>query len=366
MSIFFITNNNFIKKIKDFLLYGYLNLFLSTLVLILPISIFLLVVIDSSLLTNYIKFDSKIENQNSLPEVFKSIFKKNLIIENQENSQENSSLNFNFEQNNLDKNKTNSIEEYLFNDKSDNHILNDKDKEEFDNKNNNVFLFGTNYLGNDLFTHLFMGFEIYLIGGLLSIVIAFILGIILGSLSSFYDHTYLGFFANFIINLISSFPKIFFLFLSVIIWGINLFSIMITIGIISSIKLANAISQRIKILKNQEFIDAYRQLGLRNFQILSKHILYYNCRDLFLLYLIFIFADTILLETTMAYFSFGIRWTSIFQNIDISSWGTYINEGKSWILNGYYWIIFFPTILILWVIFSLNLFANSLRKVLNI
>lgn len=360
MKIFFFTTNNKYLKLKKFFFQGYFELFISLILFFIPIIIFLCVAFNCSLFAEYIKFESDLSGQHKPPELFKSQFEKFIITKSSDEKEYNNNSQLS-ESSKRTNGGYNPIDDLLFN-QEQNRSLNKLSEVNFQKK----YLFGTDYLGEDLFTKIFLGFEVYIFGGLLALIIAILLGTFLGSVTSFYDHTYLSFVANYIISLINSFPKLLFLFLSVIIWGINLYSICITIGIISSVKLASAISQRIRLLKNQEFIDASKQLGLSNIQVLFKHILYYNCRDIFILYSIFIFSDTILLETTMAYLNFGIRWASIFQNIDVISWGTYINEGKTWLFNGYYWIIVFPTIMILWVIFALNLIADSLKNILKI
>lgn len=225
-----------------------------------------------------------------------------------------------------------------------------------------LFLFGTNSEGRDLFSNLFLGLELYLIGGLISLLVALTLGTIIGSSYAYYSNTVLAKIAKFLEDIISSFPKIIILFIVLIVFDIGLIPIMITIGIMGSTKISNALAQKIYYLKKHEFIDSAKQLGLSHLNILVRHILYYNCRDIFIVYGVYILADTILLESTLAYLNFGAEWVSIFQDISIKSWGMYLAEGKSYLSNGAYWITLFPALFIILFILSLNFIGDGLKE----
>jgi peptide/nickel transport system permease protein len=238
---------------------------------------------------------------------------------------------------------------------------------EYDNHPNegsdeiNYYILGTNSEGRDIFTFLFLGFEIYLLGGLLSLFTAIILGITIGVISSYYQKTLLGTTAELVLQTIANIPKVTALFIAVVIFGINVYSIMITIGILSSVKIASALKQRINLLKNLEFVDAAKQLGVSDSSIIFKHLLFYNSRDLLITYFAFIIADTILLETTMAYLNFGVDWVNV-HGYTVISWGTFLKEGKEWVINGVYWILLFPALLTVTLIFSFNLLGEGLKE----
>lgn len=230
------------------------------------------------------------------------------------------------------------------------------------NFNNKLFLLGTNSEGRDLFTYLFLGFGIYIIGGFIALLVSLIFGTILGSMSAYFEPGLISNIAKFIEDIINSFPKIIILFLALILFGVSLYPIMITIGIINSTNISKALYQKIKYLKNNEFIDSARQLGLNDLNILIRHILYYNCRDIFIVYGVFVIADAILLESTLAYLNFGIDWNNIINGINVKSWGTYLAEGKEYILSGKTWITIFPAIFLLLLLMSLNFIGEELKK----
>lgn len=121
------------------------------------------------------------------------------------------------------------------------------------------------------------------------------------------------------------------------------------------------LQNRIRTISKEEFIDSAKQLGLSDFKIITKHILFYNCRDVIITSVAFVIADTILLETTMAFLNYGVQMSELFTNIDIISWGTFLEQGKRGINSGEYWLVLYPSLMILLTILASNLIGNGLK-----
>lgn len=271
--------------------------------------------------------------------------------------------NLSLEENNFDDSVesdtlVNSIDTALFR-LSDNVI--NKSVSDETTERNNINLLGTDEIGRDLFTYLLLGFEIYFLGGLLSVVVALFFGVLLGTISVYYETKLIGKLARLVLEFLQGLPKILFLFTSVIIFGVNFLSIMITIGLVSSLKVSDMLQNRIRTISKEEFIDSAKQLGLSDFKIITKHILFYNCRDVIITSVAFVIADTILLETTMAFLNYGVQMSELFTNIDIISWGTFLEQGKRGINSGEYWLVLYPSLMILLTILASNLIGNGLK-----
>jgi len=281
--------NKFEKIIYDLLGKNvYLNIGIIILFLLLSGYAYIMIMSQSSNNSYSLKID--LDNKFVEPALFDYLEKKT-----PKKSQHKSGNNI--EDENLSSNYEDFIQNNTIEEKSgDEFLFNDEKAGEEQVENKKHYIFGTDDMGRDLFAFLFLGLEIYLIGGLLALSVSLILGTTLGAILGYSKNRVLIELARLFEDVISSFPKIIVLFITIVVFGIKLFPIMITIGILSSAKISKALTERIKYLNKNEYLDSAKQLGLSNVTILFKHILFYNCRDIFIVYSIFIIADMILLE----------------------------------------------------------------------
>jgi len=102
---------------------------------------------------------------------------------------------------------------------------------------------------------------------------------------------------------------------------IRMFIIMVALGVLSSPKLALLIKDRIKMLEDEEFIDATKASGLSDVNIIIKHILWYDCSPIIAGQVVYIIVQAIMLEVVISFLGYGIR-------IDHTSIGGLITQYK--------------------------------------
>ncbi len=217
-------------------------------------------------------------------------------------------------------------------------------------------IWGTDNSGRDILASILSGAAVSIQGGLLAIMISLAIGIPLGILSGYYQGR-TRVVADYLIANVTTLPKLIILIIVIGIWGYDFSAIMVTIGILAAPKMMNILQQRIQLLKNNQFIDAAKALGVPEYQIILKHILWYNSKSLIFVQIIYEFAEVILLETTLSYLGFGLK--------DQLSWGGMVSDGMAYIASQQYWMLFFPAATIVTVIAAFLLFADGLGKLFN-
>lgn len=100
--------------------------------------------------------------------------------------------------------------------------------------------------------------------------------------------------------------------------------IMVGIGILSLPKLALLIKDRIRLLDDEEFIAAARASGLSDINIITKHILWYDCGPIIAGQVIYVFVQSIMLETVISFLGYGLGI-----GIDRITIGGLINQFKN-------------------------------------
>lgn len=216
---------------------------------------------------------------------------------------------------------------------------------------------GTDFLGRDILARLVLGIQAYFLPGLLAVGVALSLGTLLGMLAGYHGGMYeavIGY-GN---NLIDSFPRLVLILLVIAAFKPEIYYIMLVVGITAVPTVANLVAGKIHFLREKQFIEAARALGLSTRVILLKHILWYNCRALLVIQATLGMAEAILIETSLSYLGFGVQEPT-------PSWGNMVQAGANYFLQGNFWPSTAPALAILFTILGFHLLGDGLNNILE-
>lgn len=77
------------------------------------------------------------------------------------------------------------------------------------------------------------------------------------------------------------------------------------LGLFMAPKLATALSDRIKVLRNEEYIQAAKGMNISRTRLIVKHILLMECRGILILQSINLMIQAIMIEILLSYFRYG-------------------------------------------------------------
>lgn len=222
--------------------------------------------------------------------------------------------------------------------------------------NGNVAWLGTDGAGRDVLSAIIFGLRTSLIVAITSAFIALIIGLFVGLVAAYFGGFVDALFMR-IVDIQLSFPAILIALVLLALLGKGVDKVIIALIIVQWAIYARTVRATAIVESRKEYIEAAKCLGLSNVLIIWKHLLPNSISPLIVLATLQT-AHSISIEATLSFLGVGVPITE-------PSLGSLISNGFDFILSGAYWITFFPGIMLLAAVASINILGDQLRLVLN-
>jgi len=215
--------------------------------------------------------------------------------------------------------------------------------------------FGTDDLGRDIFVRTLQGGKISLMVGLMGAFVAVFIGVLYGATAGFIGGRIDGFMMR-VVDILASFPFMFFIILLVTFFGRNIGFIFVAIGMVSWLDVARIVRGQTLSLKEKEFIEAAYVSGTSNFKIVQKHIIP-NVIGIVIVYATLLIPNMIIFESFLSFLGLGVQEPD-------TSWGALVNEGSK-VMDIAVWQLAFPGLFLVITLFCFNFIGDGLRDALD-
>jgi peptide/nickel transport system permease protein len=216
-------------------------------------------------------------------------------------------------------------------------------------------LLGTDQLGRDLLSRILEGIRISLLVGFVITAASLLVGAVVGVIAGYYrgkiDAVISG-----IIDVTWGFPLILIAVLLVGAFGPGLPAMMAAVGLINWAGFARIIRGEVLSLREREFVQAARALGISDLKIMLRHIFPHAIPAALVLGSYYV-ALAIIFEAGFSFIGIGAQ-------PPLPSLGQMIGEGRNYMLASH-WVTTVPGVTIALLVIGLNLVGDGLRDVFD-
>jgi oligopeptide transport system permease protein len=215
-----------------------------------------------------------------------------------------------------------------------------------------VHWFGTDTLGRDMLVRVMIGGQIAILVALVTTAIAVAIGVTYGAIAAYAGGRVDNLMMR-IVDALYGFPTVVFIIVVMAVTGTrSLVALFALIGAISWLTMARITRGQVLGLRQREFVEAARSLGVPPGRILARHVLP-NAAGPVIVYATLALPQVMLTEAFLSFLGLGVQ-------APLASWGTLVTEGSSQIVV-YPWLLVFPGVVMGTVILSLNFIGDGVR-----
>lgn len=220
---------------------------------------------------------------------------------------------------------------------------------------NTTYILGADELGRDILSRIIMGTRVSLQVGLVATGISLLLGVVLGAVAGYVGGRVDNIIMRFM-DILLAIPGILLAIAIVAALGPSIVNAMIAIAVARIPQMARLIRSEVLALREEEFVESARALGVSHVSILFKHILSNAWAPALVLSALGM-GTAIVTEASLSFLGLGTQPPEI-------SWGRMLSVGRDTIRSAPH-VTLYPGLAIAVVVLAFNMLGDGLRDVLD-
>ena len=218
------------------------------------------------------------------------------------------------------------------------------------------YLLGTDKLGRDFLSRIIFGARVSLLVGLATTALSVVISTLIGGTSGFLGGK-LDLAVQRFVDAWMCFPGLLLLLTIMSIVGKGLLQIIVVLGIAGGIGGSRVIRSAVIGIKENDYFLAAQAVGTPTSQILIRHVLPNIMAPIIIIFSINI-GGVIIAEASLSFLGFGLP-------VEIPSWGGLLSREGRLYMEQAPWLAVWPGLFLTITVYSLNMFGDALRDLLD-
>jgi len=215
---------------------------------------------------------------------------------------------------------------------------------------------GTDELRRDILSRVLVGGQTTISVGVVSIAGAIVVGLLLGLIAGYFGG-HIDNVLSRLIDIMLTLPGILLAIVVIAILGAGLQNAMIAVAISSIPSFARLSRGETMIEKNKVYIEGSRSMGAPHWHIIFRHILPNVIQSI-------IVVGTLRVATAIQ-IAAGLSFLGLGAQPPYPEWGAMLNNGRSYMRSGQWWMTIYPGLAIFITVMCINLLGSGLRDALD-
>jgi len=232
------------------------------------------------------------------------------------------------------------------------------------------FLLGTDTIGRDVLSRVIYGARVSMMVGLTPVLVILLIGTTVGLVA--------GYSGGAVDNVIMRITDVFYAFPGLLFYIIlmvalrdtaigglmnGLFLLFLALAVVNWVGVARLVRGSVLAMKEKEFVEAARCIGVSDARIMTRHILP-NVLSPIVVWMAFAIPGLIIAEATLGYLGIGLRPATDPDQFFITSWGVSMLEGRT-AIGVQPWILLVPSLCVGMVVMAFTFVGDGLRDALD-
>jgi oligopeptide transport system permease protein len=217
-------------------------------------------------------------------------------------------------------------------------------------------VFGTDNLGRDLFVRTLEGTRTTLLVATVASIVSLLIGVVYGTIAGYVGGRVDAVMMR-VVDTLYALPFIFLVILLMVAFERNFLLIFVAIGAVNWLDMARIVRGQTLALKEKEFIEAARLIGVPTRRVLLRHVAP-NLLGVVLVYLTLTIPQAVLVESFLSFLGLGIQEPA-------TSLGTLVANGVG-VLEQAPWVLLIPSAFLFVILLLFNFLGDGLRDAFDV
>lgn len=222
-------------------------------------------------------------------------------------------------------------------------------------KSSPEFPLGNDNLGRDILSRLLVGSRVSLVAGVCTILLASLVGSLLGAAAGFYR----GFLDNAVMRIVDiwmAFPSLLLAIAVGAALGPGLLNLVLALALTNWVVYCRIVRAEVLSIRERDYVTSARALGASDLRTILLHILP-NVLAPILVISTYQIGSVIIAEASLSFLGIGVQSA-------VPTWGGMLSDGREFMRESW-WLATFPGIAISTVVLSVNWLGDGLRDALD-